>query len=300
MKLLQGGDAGTVVNQAILTQGQPAGRRAVRHRQHVPHPRARRGPLRALRRAGARRRSTGELHLDPTAPRHARSTTATCASTTTRRGSPTHGARRARDARGPHRAGVQGPARRREPGHLVARARLPARHHRRRSATTAGSDYWNALRANGVQVVDGWEQAYNSDFSGGGRARATAPLVVSYASSPPAEVVLRRPARRRRRRPSACSTTAATARSRWPGSCAAPKHAAGGRAAHRLPALRAVPGRRPAVRCSCSRSRTGTPLPDGLHEVRGAARRPSRAAGRRTSTPTARTWIDEWTDLVLR
>jgi thiamine transport system substrate-binding protein len=49
--------------------------------------------------------------------------------------------------------------------------------------------WWTALRANGVQVTDGWEQAYNSAFSGGGESKGTKPLVVSYASSPPAEVI---------------------------------------------------------------------------------------------------------------
>ncbi|CAL9422610.1 thiamine ABC transporter substrate-binding protein [Streptomyces sp. Tu 3180] len=53
-------------------------------------------------------------------------------------------------------------------------------------------DYWKKLEANGVKVVDGWEQAYNEEFSGsagGKKARAERPLVVSYASSPPAEVI---------------------------------------------------------------------------------------------------------------
>ncbi|MEV6587984.1 thiamine ABC transporter substrate-binding protein [Streptomyces acidicola] len=57
-------------------------------------------------------------------------------------------------------------------------------------------DYWKKLKANGVKVVDGWEQAYNEEFSGsaGGRkAKADRPLVVSYASSPPAEVVFADP-----------------------------------------------------------------------------------------------------------
>jgi thiamine transport system substrate-binding protein len=49
--------------------------------------------------------------------------------------------------------------------------------------------WWTALRHNGVQVVDGWEQAYDGAFSGGGESKGTKPLVVSYASSPPAEVV---------------------------------------------------------------------------------------------------------------
>lgn len=57
-------------------------------------------------------------------------------------------------------------------------------------------DYWKKLKANGVKVVDGWEQAYNEEFSGsaGGRkAKADRPLVVSYASSPPVEVLYAKP-----------------------------------------------------------------------------------------------------------
>ncbi|MEU3890096.1 thiamine ABC transporter substrate-binding protein [Streptomyces sp. NPDC029041] len=52
--------------------------------------------------------------------------------------------------------------------------------------------YWMKLKANGVKVVDGWEQAYNEEFSGsssGKKAKGDRPLVVSYASSPPAEVL---------------------------------------------------------------------------------------------------------------
>ncbi|MDT0390600.1 thiamine ABC transporter substrate-binding protein [Streptomyces dubilierae] len=56
--------------------------------------------------------------------------------------------------------------------------------------------YWLKLKANGVKVVDGWEQAYNEEFSGsagGKKAKGDRPLVVSYASSPPAEVVFADP-----------------------------------------------------------------------------------------------------------
>jgi thiamine transport system substrate-binding protein len=47
--------------------------------------------------------------------------------------------------------------------------------------------YWTKLRDNGVKVVDGWEQAYDTEFSAGS-GHGDFPLVVSYASSPPAEV----------------------------------------------------------------------------------------------------------------
>ncbi|MEU0335352.1 thiamine ABC transporter substrate-binding protein [Streptomyces sp. NPDC006193] len=56
---------------------------------------------------------------------------------------------------------------------------------------TGWQDYWKKLKANGVKVVDGWEQAYQ-EFSGsseGKKAGGDRPLVVSYASSPPAEVI---------------------------------------------------------------------------------------------------------------
>ena len=55
--------------------------------------------------------------------------------------------------------------------------------------------YWKKLRANGVEVVDGWEQAYNDRFTGsaGGKGKGDKPLVVSYASSPPAEVLGAKP-----------------------------------------------------------------------------------------------------------
>jgi len=49
--------------------------------------------------------------------------------------------------------------------------------------------WWAKLRANGVQVSNGWEDAYYSQFSGGSSSEGTRPLVVSYSSSPAAEVV---------------------------------------------------------------------------------------------------------------
>lgn len=48
--------------------------------------------------------------------------------------------------------------------------------------------YWKSLKDNGVKVDDTWEQAYSTDFSGS-TGKGPKPLVVSYASSPPAEVI---------------------------------------------------------------------------------------------------------------
>ena len=53
-------------------------------------------------------------------------------------------------------------------------------------------DFWKALRANGLAVVDGWETAYYTNFSAAS-GHGPQPMVVSYASSPPAEVVFADP-----------------------------------------------------------------------------------------------------------
>ncbi|MDX9991723.1 MAG: thiamine ABC transporter substrate-binding protein [Anaerolineales bacterium] len=49
-------------------------------------------------------------------------------------------------------------------------------------------DYWRALKANDVTVVDGWETAYYTNFSASS-GQGPQPLVVSYSSSPAAEVL---------------------------------------------------------------------------------------------------------------
>jgi thiamine transport system substrate-binding protein len=48
--------------------------------------------------------------------------------------------------------------------------------------------YWKALRSNGVRVDDGWDQAYDTDFTASG-ASGDRPLVVSYGTDPAADVV---------------------------------------------------------------------------------------------------------------
>ncbi len=57
---------------------------------------------------------------------------------------------------------------------------------------TTWRDYWVSLRDNDVSVADGWEDAYYERFSGGA-GRGDRPLVVSYASSPAAEVAFSDP-----------------------------------------------------------------------------------------------------------
>jgi thiamine transport system substrate-binding protein len=48
--------------------------------------------------------------------------------------------------------------------------------------------YWESLRANGLVVVDDWNTAYYTNFSGSS-GRGPQPLVLSYNTSPAAEVV---------------------------------------------------------------------------------------------------------------
>lgn len=54
---------------------------------------------------------------------------------------------------------------------------------------TGWQDYWRDLRANGVDIAAGWEEAYYGSFSGSADSSGDRPIVVSYATSPPAEVV---------------------------------------------------------------------------------------------------------------
>lgn len=48
-------------------------------------------------------------------------------------------------------------------------------------------DYWKSLKANGVKVAASWTDAYEGQYTVGGKGDR--PIVVSYATSPPAEIV---------------------------------------------------------------------------------------------------------------
>jgi len=50
------------------------------------------------------------------------------------------------------------------------------------------TEYWQALKDNGVVIVDGWETAYYTNFSASS-GRGPQPMVVSYGTSPAVEVV---------------------------------------------------------------------------------------------------------------
>ena len=88
--------------------------------------------------------------------------------------------------------------------------------------------YWRKLVANGVAVVDGWEEAYTQQFSGAAGSPGKRPIVVSYATSPAAEVIFAgKPLDESHRPPP--SRTAASARSSTQASCAALANETGAR-----------------------------------------------------------------------
>ena len=49
-------------------------------------------------------------------------------------------------------------------------------------------DYWNDLNQNGIVIVNDWETAYYTNFSGSA-GKGAQPMVVSYGTSPAAEVI---------------------------------------------------------------------------------------------------------------
>ena len=157
-------------------------------------------------------------------------------------------------------------------------------------------DYWDRLRANGVRVVDGWEQAYDGEFSGAAGSKGTRPIVVSYASSPPAEVYFAQPQ----------PTTAPTAS--MPSSCFRQVEFVGvlHGAAHPAAARKLVDfmlSRRfqadmplqmfvyPAV--------TGTPLPPVFTKFSDVPADPLTLTPARIGRDREQ-WIEQWTDHVLR
>ena len=150
-------------------------------------------------------------------------------------------------------------------------------------------DFWGELRANGVLVTPGWEDAYYGSFtyaSDGDR-----PIVVSYASSPPVEVYFAEGAFEAA---SSWATAVASARSSSSASCRAPGSGRWPRSGSTL--CWARPSRRtsrsrclsfpPTPRPSCPRSFASLPwCPKTRPPWR---RRPSRRTARPGSRPGPR------------
>ena len=185
LKLLQGGDAGEALNRALLTAGDPQGDVLFGVDDNLLS--------RAL--AGDLFDAYSSPELDAVDPDFTppttgspRSTTARSASTTTGRGSGSAASRR-RDSlddlllhRYRNLLVVENPATS-SPGLAFLLATIA------RYGDDRWQTYWRGLRANGVRVVDGWEEAYTQQFSGAAGSPGKRPIVVSYATSPAAEVI---------------------------------------------------------------------------------------------------------------
>ncbi len=165
-----------------------------------------------------------------------------------------------------------------------------------RFGETGWQAYWGRLRANGVLVVDGWEEAYTARFSGAGGSKGTRPIVVSYATSPAAEVIFAK-------KPPATAPTAVVTNSCFrqielAGVLAGARNVKGAQAlidfmlSERFQA--AVPDSMFVLPV-----REGTPLPDAFRRYAVSPARPlelpAAAIGRNRDR-----WIDEWTRTVLR
>ena len=182
-------------------QGQARGRRAVGRRQHAAVPGRRRGHLRALRVARAGHRRPGRSRRWCPATRLTPVDYGDVCVNYDKAWFAAKGIDPPTTLDDLDRAGVQGPARRGEPGDVVARAGVPAGHDRPLRPATAGRATGRTCGPTASKVVNGWTEAYTTEFSGSS-GKGPKPLVVSYASSPPAEIVFAdRSASRPSRRP---------------------------------------------------------------------------------------------------
>ena len=146
-------------------------------------------------------------------------------------------------------------------------------------------------------VVDGWEDAYYARFSGSAGSKGNRPIVVSYASSPPAEVIFAKP------RPTQAPTGVVERR------CFRQIEFAGV-----LRGARNEEGARKLVDFMLSkRFQEDIPLQMFVFPVeprRGAAARRSSSSRSCPQHPlelppaeieaNRESWVDEWTDIVVR
>lgn len=156
--------------------------------------------------------------------------------------------------------------------------------------------WWSALRANGVEVTDGWTEAYEGRFSGGGASRGDRPLVVSYASSPPAEVIYADPPVEEA--PTGVITAGCYRQVEAAGILRGTRHEAEARQLVDFLLSEAFQADVPTSMFVFP-VRTGVALPDAFvdHAVapEDVAELPADQVGEHRSE-----WIDAWTDLVLR
>lgn len=160
-------------------------------------------------------------------------------------------------------------------------------------------DYWKELKANGVKVVSGWEQAYNEEFSGsaGGKAaKGERPLVVSYASSPPAEVIFADP--RPKTAPTGVATGTCFRQVEYAGLLAGAKNPEGGKAL-----IDFLIGKRfqedMPLNMFVYPVREGAEVPDEFTRYGRPAEDPETMAPGKIAENRDQ-WVKSWTSLVLK
>ncbi len=155
--------------------------------------------------------------------------------------------------------------------------------------------YWERLRANGVRIVDGWEQAYYDEFTGGGTG-GDRPLVVSYASSPAAAVVFADPPIDRS--PIGTITDSCFRQVEFAGILEGSERRAEARALVDFLLSDAFQSDVP-LQMFVYPARTGTTLPEVFTENADAVADPYTMAPTRIGAHREE-WVREWTGVVLR
>jgi thiamine transport system substrate-binding protein len=165
-----------------------------------------------------------------------------------------------------------------------------------RYGTGGWQGYWSALRANGVKVDDDWTTAYDGDFTAGGQ-NGGRPLVLSYGTDPVASIVYAA-------NPKPTTPTVSVVQDgcwrqvEFAGVLAGTPHVQAARAVVDLllsqPVQRDVP-----LSMFVFPSVTGTPLPAVFAQWAVQAAHPlTLPSAEITAHRTA--WVDEWNTVVLR
>jgi thiamine transport system substrate-binding protein len=159
-------------------------------------------------------------------------------------------------------------------------------------------DYWKKLKANGLKVVSGWEQAYNEEFSGsagGKQAGGERPLVVSYASSPPVEVIYADP--QPEEAPTGVATGTCFRQVEYAGLLKNAKNPGGGKAL--LDFLVSKPFQEDLpLNMFVNPVREDAELPQAFTEHGAVAEDPKTLAPEKIAANRDE-WVDSWTSLVL-
>ncbi len=156
--------------------------------------------------------------------------------------------------------------------------------------------FWRGLRANGVLVVDGWEDAYYSRFSGSAGSKGNRPVVVSYASSPPAEVIFAKP--RPRTAPTGVVESSCYRQVEFAGVLRGAQNEDGARELIDFMLSKRFQEDIP-LQMFVFPARTDAALPPAFREFAVVPELPLELRPT-SSTRTASNWVDEWTDIVVR